>query len=71
MLNYILSSLDKVKKCRNGYIACCPAHDDNNPSLSITEKDGRILMYCHAGCDIEDICSALDIKVYNLFEEDE
>jgi len=28
----------------------CPAHIDKNPSLSITEEDGKLLVYCHGGC---------------------
>lgn len=67
----ILSQLDKVKKCGNGYIACCPAHDDNRPSLSVKEDDGKILLYCHAGCEIEEICEALDISVRDLFTEED
>ena len=39
--------------------ACCPAHDDSNPSLSVTEKDGKILVYCHAGCEQERVLEAL------------
>ena len=36
-----------------GYSARCPAHDDSNPSLSITEgDDGRALINCQAGCAI-------------------
>jgi hypothetical protein len=39
---------------RNGerhVLACCPAHDDTNPSLSLTEKaDGTLLWKCFAGC---------------------
>lgn len=31
-------------------VCCCPAHDDQTPSLSITERDGRVLFCCHAGC---------------------
>ncbi|MFM9958947.1 MAG: toprim domain-containing protein, partial [Phycisphaerales bacterium] len=30
--------------------AACPAHNDSTPSLSITERDGRVLFRCHAGC---------------------
>jgi hypothetical protein len=30
--------------------ARCPAHDDHSPSLSITDRDGRLLVHCHAGC---------------------
>ena len=28
----------------------CPAHTDNDPSLDITEKGGRTLIICRAGC---------------------
>lgn len=40
--------------------ACCPAHEDVNPSLSIYDGDkGNILLYCHAGCSYEQIVTAL------------
>jgi putative DNA primase/helicase len=43
-----------------GYgMARCPAHDDTNPSLNITQKNGRVLFYCHAGCSQCDVLSAL------------
>lgn len=70
-LEEILSLLSKVRKRGAGYQACCPAHDDRNPSLSITEDDGRILLYCHAGCSIEEICEALDINLCDLFEDND
>jgi len=28
----------------------CPAHSDPGPSLSITDKDGKLLVHCHGGC---------------------
>jgi hypothetical protein len=34
----------------DGWIARCPAHDDRHASLSITEKNGKVLVHCHAGC---------------------
>lgn len=40
-------------------MACCPAHNDKNPSLSITEKDGKVLVRCHAGCKQRDVVDAL------------
>lgn len=57
------------KKAGQGYMACCPAHDDENPSLSISENSGKILMNCFAGCTIEAICSSLDLQVSDLFEK--
>jgi 5S rRNA maturation endonuclease (ribonuclease M5) len=47
------------RKIPSGFIAKCPAHDDKNPSLSITEKDGQILAHCHAGCSQERVIEAL------------
>lgn len=54
----IAKHLQKSKKAADGsWVACCPAHNDKNPSLSITDADGRDtpLLHCHAGCEFEDI----------------
>ena len=40
----------------------CPAHDDGNASLSLTEKDGRLLWHCHAGCTQGSVGDALKAK---------
>jgi hypothetical protein len=41
-------------------MARCPAHDDRTPSLAITQtREGRVLVYCHAGCDQRDVLAAL------------
>lgn len=46
----------------------CPSHEDGTASLSIKESDGKILLYCHAGCDTErDILPALGLKLSDLF----
>jgi len=38
----------------------CPAHDDRTPSLSLKNgADGRLLAYCHAGCNFTDIMDGL------------
>jgi predicted P-loop ATPase len=45
----------------NSGIAKCPAHDDKNPSLSVSEgEDGLTLWHCHAGCSQEDVRRALE-----------
>jgi len=41
-----------ARKVGGGWIARCPAHEDEKPSLSITEaKGGKVLIHCHAGCE--------------------
>jgi hypothetical protein len=34
----------------DGFGAKCPAHDDNEPSLKINVRDGKVLLHCLAGC---------------------
>lgn len=65
--------VDRLKghKSGNGFVARCPAHEDKNPSLSIsTGTDGRILLKCHVGCTAEMICSAAGIKLSDLFNDE-
>jgi len=65
----LLKVLDGVTPIQGGYIALCPAHDDENPSLSVTEKDGKILLHCFAGCQYTDILKALGLTPSNLYTE--
>ena len=37
----------------------CPAHSDADPSLTVRESGGRVLVRCHAGCDQEAVIEAL------------
>jgi putative DNA primase/helicase len=39
--------------------ACCPAHDDRNPSLRIADGDTAILLKCFAGCETVAVIAAL------------
>jgi hypothetical protein len=55
------------KPSGKGFICRCPAHDDNAPSLSISENCEKILLHCHAGCPPEAICAALGLKLSDLF----
>ena len=67
----LLSRLEKVKrKGDNSWLACCPAHDDTNPSLIITEKDERVLLHCFSSqCDVSDIVHAVGLELSDLFPE--
>ena len=54
----------------SGWTAKCPAHDDNTPSLSVSQgDDGRALAHCHAGCDTKNVCRALGLELHELFCE--
>ncbi|MGA9994659.1 MAG: AAA family ATPase [Pyrinomonadaceae bacterium] len=56
-----LNKLKGVKRSGDGWIAFCCAHDDNHHSLGISEKNGRVLLFCHAGCSYDEIIAALGI----------
>lgn len=59
-LDTILNGLDKVRKSGSGWTACCPSHDDHDPSLSISEgRTGKVLVKCWAGCSQNDVITAL------------
>lgn len=68
-LDNVLSCLDKVKPAgANKWKACCPAHDDKNPSLAISEtSDGVVLLKCWAGCTTQNIVSAIGLELRDLF----
>lgn len=39
------------KRSGNGWSACCPAHDDHRPSLSVSPGEKHpVVIHCHAGC---------------------
>jgi len=69
-LDTFLSRLEQVKRRGGQWAAKCPAHEDRNPSLSIAEgRDGRILLKCHAGCELTAILSTLGLQAGDLFAD--
>jgi hypothetical protein len=68
-IDRVLGHLEKVTPSGPGqWTACCPAHDDSTPSLSISEKaDGKVLMYCQAGCETNDVVAAINLRMQDLF----
>jgi hypothetical protein len=67
-----ISRLDKVKGRNGSWTACCPAHKDKSPSLSIREgQDGRVLVHCFAGCSVHEVVGAVGMSVNDLFPPDE
>lgn len=65
----LLSHLDKVKRTgKASWIACCPAHDDRGPSLSIRELDDeRVLLHCFSGCSVHEVLNAVGLDMAELF----
>ena len=70
MINVVLSRLTNVRKSGKKWQAKCPAHNDGSPSLTISEGNRGILMYCHAGCSIHEVCEAIGLKPRQLFYEE-
>jgi len=64
------SALDKLRRAgytvtrRNArskqWYSRCPAHDDERASLSLTEKDGKLLIHCFAGCEFQAVVDAIN-----------
>ena len=71
-IEVVLERLQKVKKATkpDSWLACCPAHDDKRPSLLLTETtDGRVLIKCWAGCEVEDVLAAIGLQFKDLYPE--
>lgn len=70
-LDTILSRLRKVKKTgANRWIACCPAHDDRSPSLSVMQNDaGKVFVHCFAGCNGDEIMTSIGMTLSDLYPE--
>lgn len=54
----------------NRYKCMCPVHKDRNPSLGITEKDGKILINCFAGCDTANVLAAVGLGFSDLYNDE-
>jgi len=65
----LISQLDlkNAKIIRDEVVACCPLHEDNNPSFSLNLKTG--LWMCFAGCGQGDFATLVS-KVKNISREE-
>lgn len=62
--------LGKVKGRNGSWTAQCPAHEDKSPSLSVRETgDGRVLVHCFGGCDIQSVLGAVGMDMTDLFPD--
>lgn len=71
-LDNFLSHLTGVKQTGQGkYQACCPAHEDKSPSLSITEGDkGQVVFHCFGGCEKQAILDSVGLNWVDLYPRD-
>jgi hypothetical protein len=66
---HVLTRLSKVSAGDGQWTACCPAHADSSPSLSITiNAKGDVLVYCFRGCSFADICRELNLSAYEMYD---
>jgi len=67
--DFLLVRLEEVKRVGpSSWMARCPAHDDRNPSLSVSVKEGKLLLHCFAGCPAEAVLSAVGLSWRDLWE---
>lgn len=63
--------LNRSKRTRpkaDGWLVQCPAHEDHNPSLSVSEHDGKVLIHCFAGCTAEAVAQAVGAEWAAFFQ---
>jgi hypothetical protein len=65
----ILAKLRGVRTSGEGWTARCPSHDDQENSLSLHHREGKWLLWCHAGCDWRDILNVLGLDPSVLFDD--
>lgn len=64
---HLLSLLHGVRSMGGDrWVAKCPGHDDRSPSLSLALENGRLFLYCHAGCRFENILAAVGMTWRDL-----
>lgn len=66
----LLSRLDNVRSTGPGkWITRCPAHEDRGPSLSIRDTGERVLIHCFAGCEADDVLSAVGLTWKDIYPD--
>ncbi len=67
-IDRVLDHFPQAKQHGKEWQALCPAHEDRQASLSISEgDDGRCLIHCHAGCEPATILDAVGLKLSDLY----
>lgn len=64
-----LTHFQVVKKYQDRAQCKCPAHQDKQASLTVTKGRKCTLLYCHAGCQLDDILNAAGLEKRDIFYE--
>lgn len=66
--NEFLAHLDLVRQCGDKrWVARCPAHLDEHPSLAVAQGEHAILVRCWGGCTFTEIVKAVGLTAQALF----
>lgn len=66
-LSEVLEKLEVERAEGDGWLAKCPAHADGRPSLLINlTENGKVLLYCRAGCEYTAILDAAGLTSAQL-----
>ena len=71
----VVDRLDRVQRNGTTTLASCPVHDhgkgngDRNPSLSVAQSDGKVLLHCMSGCHVQDVMTAIGLDWPDLFDD--
>jgi hypothetical protein len=50
----------KGRQSGAGWTCLCPAHNDHDPSLSVIDRDNKVLVKCRSGCSQDAVIDALE-----------
>lgn len=66
-----LVALNPTIKADKGdsFMACCPAHDDSNPSLGVKWENGKTICNCLVGCSKQSVLDAMGLQLSDLFDD--
>ena len=51
------------------YAVKCPAHPDKSASMMVSAGQRATVMFCHAGCSLDDILIELEINMEQLYHD--
>jgi hypothetical protein len=68
----VLSRLDKLKPSgKDRWMACCPVHDDNTPSMVVSILNRKLVCHCFScGANGVSVVESLGLKIGDLFQDD-